>query len=55
MIIAFIAFLKNIFRSPTLHNELEAHIVAGNPLTAGDVERLERGFYQRYQRETLWN
>ena len=55
MITALFAFLKNLFKSPTVFDQLEAHIVAGNPQNAADVEQLERGFYNRYQRETLWH
>ena len=55
MIIALLAFLKNLFNSPTIHDQLEAHIIAGNPQSAADIEQLERGFYNRYQRETLWH
>jgi len=47
--------LKNLFTIPTMFEQLEAHIVAGNPQTAGDVEQLERGFYNRYQRNRLWD
>jgi len=39
---------------PTLHQNLEAYIVAGNPQTADDVERLERSFYETRQRNALW-
>jgi len=55
MIIALLTFLKDLFRSPSIFEQLEAHIVAGNPKTAADVEQLERGFYDRYHREVLWH
>lgn len=55
MLIALFAFLKDLFRSPSIHDQLEQHIIAGNPQTAADVEQLERGFYNKYQREVLWH
>ena len=48
-------FLKNLFAGPTLFDELESYIVAGNPQSAADVEHLERGFYERQNRQMLWH
>jgi hypothetical protein len=55
MLIALLSFLKDIFKSQTIHDQLEAHIVAGNPQNAADVEMLERGFYNRYQQQSMWH
>ena len=52
---SIIEFFKSLFEVPSMFQQLEQYIVAGNPQTAADVEQLERGFYNRYQRETLWN
>jgi hypothetical protein len=49
MIKQILEFLKNIFRPDSLHDALEAYIVAGNPQTSGDVDRLEQEFFQRRQ------
>lgn len=55
MIKSILQFLKNLFTTPTLYDELEAHIVAGNPQSQADVEQLERGFYERRNRQMLWH
>jgi len=52
---SIIEFLKDLFKSPTMFDQLEAHIIAGNPQTAADVEQLERGFYDKHQRQVLWH
>lgn len=48
------SFFKDLLKARTLFDNLEAHIVAGNPQDAADVERLERGFYDRQKRDTYW-
>lgn len=55
MIIALLTFLKDLFRGPTVFDRLEEHILAGKPQNAADVESLERGFWDRHQREVLWH
>lgn len=55
MFTKIIQFFEDLFSIPTFFEQLEQHIVNGNPQTPADVELLERGFYQRYQRDTLWN
>jgi hypothetical protein len=55
MIKQILEFLKDLFKSPTMFDQLEAHIIAGNPQTPADVEQLERGFYNKYQRDALWH
>lgn len=52
---ALLSFIKSLFKSSSIHNQLEAHIIAGNPQNAADVELLERGFHDKYQREVLWH
>ena len=47
--------ISKLYRSRSLHDDLESQIIRGNPQTAADIENLERGFYQRYRRDTLWN
>jgi hypothetical protein len=39
--------LREILRSPTMHDNLEAHIVAGNPQNEADIERLVEEFHDR--------
>jgi hypothetical protein len=48
-----IKFIKNIFILPTVHDELEAYIVAGNPQDTNDVDRLERQFYESRRRQSM--
>lgn len=43
----FIEFLKSLFRVESISDNLEAYIIAGNPQDVGDVDRLEREFYNR--------
>jgi len=50
----FLRALRNLFKTKTMFESLEAHIIAGNPQSAADVEQLERGFYNRYQRNVYW-
>lgn len=52
---SILEFFKNFLSAPTLFDELEAHIVAGNPQSQADVEQLERGFYERQNRQMLWH
>lgn len=47
--------IKEIFRPETIYDNVEAYIVAGNPQTSADVDRLERGFYERHRRHIWWN
>lgn len=47
MLTSIIEFFKAIFANPVLTNDLEAYIIAGNPQDTGDVDRLEREFYQQ--------
>ena len=51
---AIINFLKKLFTTDSIQNNLEAYIVAGNPQNPGDVDRLEREYQQKqygsYQR-----
>jgi hypothetical protein len=49
-----IDFFRKLFTAPTMFEGLEAHIIAGNPQNAADIEQLERGFYNRYQRNLYW-
>lgn len=46
---------KKIFEPETIYDNVDAYIVAGNPQTPDDVERLERGFYERYNRGFWWD
>lgn len=41
--------LKEIFHTPSYHDNLEAYIAAGNPQSVEDVDRLEREYHQRRQ------
>ena len=49
MLKQLIDFLNDILFSPKLHDSLEAYIVAGNPQSSEDVDRLEREYYDRNQ------
>ena len=51
MFFAILLALRNAFKSNTLHDSLEAYIVAGNPQTSCDVDRLERQFWDQRQRQ----
>lgn len=53
MFTTIIAFLKKIFTVPSIHDNLEAYIVAGNPQDTNDVDRLEREFYERRRRQSM--
>lgn len=46
---AIIRFLKELLRSPSHQDSLEAFIIAGNPQDASDVDRLEREYNRRNQ------
>ena len=46
---SFLIFLRDLLRSPSMHDSLEAYIVAGNPQDSSDIDRLEREFYQRHR------
>ena len=46
MLAYFFSTLKELFTSPSYHDNLEAYITAGNPQDSHDVERLEREFYE---------
>ena len=48
-----IKFIKNIFVLPTVHDELESYIIAGNPQDAHDIDRLERQFYENRKKQSL--
>jgi hypothetical protein len=52
MIKQILEFLRDILRTPSLHDALEAYITAGNPQTPDDVDRLEREFFRN--RESLF-
>ena len=52
MIKQILEFLEDIFKSPSLHETLEAHIAAGNPTSEADVERLQEEFFR--QRQSLF-
>lgn len=49
MIKQILEFLRDIFRTPSIHDALEAYITTGNPQTADDVDRLEREFFRTRQ------
>jgi hypothetical protein len=44
-----IEFLKGLFSTETIQSNLEAYIVAHKPQSVGDIDQLERQFYNRYQ------
>lgn len=44
---SFIAYIREFFRTPTYHDNLEAYIIAGKPQDSADVDRLEREFYNK--------
>lgn len=48
------SFFKDLFETKEQLGNLESYIMAGNPQTAEDVEMLERGFYNREQRNAIW-
>lgn len=50
MFSALIAYIKEILRTPTYFENLEAYITAGAPKDLADVERLEREFSNRKHR-----
>jgi len=47
MLKQIIEFIRDIFRSQSMYDSLDAYITAHNPQNAGDVDRLEKEFYQR--------
>ena len=53
MLNAIIEFFKKLFTNPSIHDNLEAYIVAGNPQDVNDVDRLERTFYEQRRRQTM--
>ena len=53
MFATIIKFFRNIFTMPTVHDSLEAYIVAGNPQDVHDVDRLEREFYESRRKQSI--
>lgn len=47
MLTYFISSLKDIFKSPSIQDNLEAYIVANKPQSSDELDRLEREFYRR--------
>lgn len=47
MLKSIIEMFRAIFANPVIHNDVEAYIAAGNPQNTGDVDRLEREFYEQ--------
>jgi len=42
--------IAKFFEGPTIQSSLEAHILAGNPQTPDDVDRLEREYMQNQRK-----
>lgn len=47
MLTCFIHTIKDIFKSPSLQENLEKYISSQNPQSFEDIDRLEREFYRR--------
>jgi len=50
-----IEFFRDLIRLPSMFDELESHIISGNPQSAADVEQLEKEFYRKRQLQSLWH
>jgi hypothetical protein len=47
MLAKMLKAIKGFFNGSSIQNNLEAYIKAHNPQSSGDVDRLERQFYEK--------
>lgn len=48
---SLIAYIREVLRTPTYHDNLEAYITAGNPQNACDIDRLEREYHAKRKQQ----
>lgn len=47
----FISAIRDMFNAPSRFSNVEAYIIANNPQTVDDIDRLEREYFAEVQRQ----